>query len=226
MKRTARGGLLSTAIIALLLATGCTVAPPEILESRVELRLVDDRDTGERYEQLSVFVLGRDDDGIDDLQFLYVVHDESNLYWKLTSDRWQRLEEGGGTWIGSSGLTMADYGAIPGGTYRLLLIDAAGERDEAEVSVAGADVDLAEVEFPRLEAADERAVLTGPENQIVLRVLDSRGRRSRAVSAPSGTYRWEYLLGEQRDPGGATIYLEIEPSDGRVPRRISGPYRP
>ncbi len=226
MKRISRAALVGALIAALFGAIGCTVAPPELLDTRVELQLVDDRDTGEAYEQLSVFVLGRDDDGIDDLQFLYVIHDESDLYWKLSSDRWQRLEEGGNTWVGSSGLTMADYGPIPGGTYRLLLIDVAGERDEVEVTVAQSEVDPTQVEFPRLEPSDGRAVLTGPSNEIILRILDSRGRRSRVISAPSGTYRWEYLLGEQLEPTGATIYLEIQGSDTTLPRRISGPYRP
>jgi hypothetical protein len=94
------------------------------------------------------------------------------------------------------------------------------------VTVPQSEVDLAEVAFPRIEPSDGRAVLTGPSNEIVVRILDSRGRRSRVISAPSGTYRWEYLLGEQLEPTGATIYLEIAGSNTAIPRRISGPYRP
>ena len=69
--------LLLLSLAALL---SCTVAPPQVLDSRVEMQLVDDRDLGRVYPQLSVFLLAEDGDGVGDLELRYVIHDESRLY--------------------------------------------------------------------------------------------------------------------------------------------------
>lgn len=224
--------LLLLSLAALL---SCTVAPPQVLDSRVEMQLVDDRDLGRVYPQLSVFLLAEDGDGVGDLELLYVIHDESRLYWRFRSDSWQRIEYGGNTWVGFSGLTMADYGSFPAGQYRLLIIDRAGERDETTVRVGGVLPEPAELReaFPQLES-DGEGVRLVTEDPVLLRLTDERGREVRSLEAQAGEYRWQDLAGAGVDPGGLSLHLELPPraSAGAVPgssrdtlRFLAGPYR-
>lgn len=187
--------LLSATLLLASLAS-CTVSPPTVVDRRMSLQYVDDRDLDRRYEQLSVFVHAQDGDGIGDLEFLYVIHDESRLYWKLSADNWQRVEEGGSVWIGSSGLTRAEYGPVPRGRYRIIVIDRAGERDEtaldlsaprlsvdgASSSPTGASRDPA---FPALTVAD------GQRDSQLFRIslgdADTQGTVAGAVSAEPET---------------------------------------
>ncbi len=219
---------IASAVLATLLvgALGsCTVSPPRLVDSRVEVQLIDDRDLDAQYQQLSVFVLAEDADGLSDLEFLYVIHDASDLYWKLNADTWQRIEQEGETWLGSSGLTMADYGPMRSGTYRLLLIDLAGERDEREVTVNAPAGTPDRSDFPSLTQERESVTLQAPVEEVTLRVIENRGRRRRALSAPLGTYELTEIFADGTR-SGSSLFLELPPADGRGYRLISGPYRP
>ena len=89
----------------------------------------DDRELDRRYERLSVFVRAADADGLEDLDELYVIHDGGELFWRATADTWTRDERDGATWIGAAALAMPGEQPFPAGEYRVLLIDAGGERD-------------------------------------------------------------------------------------------------
>ncbi|NBC29976.1 MAG: hypothetical protein GVY29_08285 [Spirochaetes bacterium] len=210
----------------LVIALGsCTVSPPRVVDTRVEVQLIDDRDIDLQYQQLSAFVLAEDADGLSDLEFLYVIHDASDLYWQLNAETWQRIEQEGETWVGSSGLTMADYSPLRSGTYRLLLVDLAGERDEREVMV-DAPVDAADPsDFPSLTQERETITVQAPVEEVTLRVFENRGRRRRTHSAPVGTYELTEVFTDGT-LSGSSLFLELPPVDGRGYRLISGPYRP
>ena len=244
-------GLVLVFVVSWLMFS-CTVSPPSLVNQRVDMQYVDDQDLGQRYEQLSVFVHVQDGDGIGDLEFLYIIHDESHQYWKLSADTWQRVEENDTVWLGSSGLTTADYSPLPRGSYRILVIDRAGERDESSTRLAvpsrlngdapqpvfaqlslqageaGEAGEAAETlfEIQRAGLADETLDDTAQDAGIVVRVMDGRGRRVQTLRAGTGTYTREDLLGEDRAAGSMRVYLELPPKEKGMPRRISGPYRP
>ncbi|MCX7948566.1 MAG: hypothetical protein N2509_00485 [Treponemataceae bacterium] len=70
----------------------CSSQPPRI--EGIRLRLVYAQKEGKIEESLSLFVAPADDDGFEDLEELYLIHDESQLYWKLTRQDWLSIEEG------------------------------------------------------------------------------------------------------------------------------------
>lgn len=114
---------------------GCETSAPELYELRWGLVDFDDRDLDRRYERLSVFVRAADADGLDDLDELYVIHDGGELFWRATADTWTRDERDGATWIGAAALAMPGEQPFPDGEYRVLLIDAGGERDTSRFAI-------------------------------------------------------------------------------------------
>ena len=126
------------AALALLVALGgCETSAPELYELQWVLVDFDDRELDRRYERLSVFVRAADADGLDDLDELYVIHDGGELFWRAGADTWTRAERDGETWIGAASLAMPGEQPFPEGEYRVLLIDAGGERDRSRFVIPG-----------------------------------------------------------------------------------------
>jgi hypothetical protein len=126
---TSAAALLIAAFALIAALSGCETSAPELYELQWVLVDFDDRDLDRRYERLSVFVRASDADGLEDLEELYVIHDGGELFWRTTADTWTRDERDGETWIGAASLAMPGEQPFPAGEYRVLLIDAGGERD-------------------------------------------------------------------------------------------------
>jgi hypothetical protein len=92
---------------------------------------------GTAYESLSVFGSIKDEDGLDNIEEIWVVNDASALAWKLTNAEWTKASEGTEDWIGGSSLATAELAPLPRGDYRLVAIDASGQRAEMAFAVAG-----------------------------------------------------------------------------------------
>lgn len=120
---------------ALLLATSCESNPPDIVALDLTTYQLTDRELGTTYEVLSLFVSAGDLDGLDDLDRLYLIHDDAELFWSTHSEVWVQMESEDGLWIGEPRLAMPDRGAFPAGTYRVVLVDLAGESTERELSL-------------------------------------------------------------------------------------------
>ena len=128
MTWVARAGC-AAAVGVLIVLGGCETSPPELYELEWILVDFDDRELGRTYERLSLFVRPGDADGMDDLDELYVIFDAAELFWHLTAETWTRDVRDGATWLGTASLTMPGEQQFPTGEYRVLLIDAGGERD-------------------------------------------------------------------------------------------------
>ena len=164
-------GLLA---LAWALLAACETSPPELYELQWLLLDFDDRELGQRYESLSLFVRAGDADGADDLDELYVIFDGGELFWRLTAATWIRAEHEGATWIGSTTLSMPGREPFPAGEYRLLLLDLGGQRDAtrfvipaqrrptpaAEVSANGPLFEVRGAAKYRLWVTTERGPLT------------------------------------------------------------------
>jgi hypothetical protein len=150
------------ALCALLSA--CGGKPPEIVV--VEWRLERRPSRAGDYESLSVFASIKDDDGIDDVETLWVVNDAEALAWKFTNEDWTKKTEGADDWIGEAGLVRQDYAAMPRGEYRLVAVDAAGERVEKAFSVEGSFPETP-APTPILEKNGLRAASAWPETLLL-----------------------------------------------------------
>jgi hypothetical protein len=162
--RGALAAILFAALPFLALLASCGGKPPEVaaVEWRLELRPSKEG----AYESLSAFASIKDEDGIEDLDTLWVLHDGSALAWPLTNSDWTRRAEGADTWIGASGLARNDYGPMPRGEYRLVAIDAAGERVEKAFRVEGSFPGIAAPEV-FFEGGKLRAASAWPETLIL-----------------------------------------------------------
>ena len=134
--RSARASLAAALLVGLA-AWGCGNKLPEIatVEWRLETRPAEG---GPDYESLSVFAAVKDEDGLDNIAEIWILNDDSALAWKLTDSDWTKAVEGGDTWMGASALATPTLAAMPRGQYRLIAIDAAGQRAEKDFSVTGA----------------------------------------------------------------------------------------
>ncbi len=174
-----------TAVI--MVCSGCSGSEPDITGINYELSLVDDRELDIRYEQLTLFVRPFDADGIEDLEYLYLIHDESELFWKLAKGAWEDRSVNKENWFGSSGFHREDYSALPRGRYRVQLHDAAGLRDETAFVLDHPPVDLRAVDFPSLGYKDNLFIIDSPYQQHSLWLFNDLGHSfgSRLVSGQS-----------------------------------------
>ncbi len=102
----------------------------------------------ETYQTLSLFINVTDPDGVNDIETIYLINDNKELYWKLTSEEWEKKTTGGETWIGSNSLLMPDGSRFPGGEYRILVQDTGGDSDERTLAIASSPLNLSKLIFP------------------------------------------------------------------------------
>ena len=97
-----------------------------------------DQKTGKDSQALTIFVLASDEDGVDDMDKMYVINDEHQLYWEISGKN-LRLEKYGENeiWMGSNFITMpSPDDVLPSGTYRIMLLDSSGERAKTSVVIS------------------------------------------------------------------------------------------
>jgi hypothetical protein len=94
------------------------------------MRLVYYRESVRPVERFSFFIIPEDDDGIEDLDTLYLYHDREGLVWSLSSEDWVSFQTENQTWIGSRSIAMTDDEGLPRGQFRAVLVDKGGERSE------------------------------------------------------------------------------------------------
>jgi hypothetical protein len=174
------------------LLASCGGKPPEVnvVDWRLELR----PSKGGAYESLSVFSSLKDDDGIEDIEELWIIQDDEALSWKLTNADWTKKTEGADNWIGAAGLARNDYGQMPRGEYRVVAIDAAGERVEKAFKVDGAFPDLPMPEIA-LEAGLIRAKSSWPETLVL--AYDGTGALAGSASASAEAESLADLFGAE-----------------------------
>jgi len=133
-----------------MLFPACAGAPPMIEQLFWQLDVVLDQNSRRQHEELSLFLMVDDADGIGDVDEMIICHEEQELAWRIPAEDLRRIEREGETWIGASGLQMNDRSPLPRGNYTVEVIDKAGEKDEDEFffqrKISGlqdGDIDLA-----------------------------------------------------------------------------------
>jgi len=168
--------VLLTAMAAAFLFTSCSGSPPDIAEINWELRVVNNRDFQDTYEELSVFLNILEDDGIEDIDSLYVISDKAALYWHLTKDNWQEVTKDSSTWIGSSNLSTADYSEIPRGDYRIVVTDKGGRRDEGKLNVSTPEIKRESLTFPEGAFKEKSFTMEGENSDYLFLFFSKDGR--------------------------------------------------
>ena len=134
-----------------LLLISCSGAVPEIGQVVWQVNFLRTPSELSEHQELSVFMLIEDEDGIADIESIYLIHDELELFWKLNPGTWNQKVLGGKNWIGSNSIRMSDRSDLPSGNYRLVVIDKAGERDSRDFNISRNMLDVKNSEyFPEL----------------------------------------------------------------------------
>lgn len=136
---------------------GCEGAPPEITDTFVQVTVFKNLRTLQPEEILSLFLVVKDDDGEEDIESIYLLNDRQELFWKLDPLNWEKTDRKGSRWIGSSSIQMPDGSAFPRGKYRVIVSDQAGDRDEKEIQINIAGIDLSKFVFPELSFDNKTA---------------------------------------------------------------------
>jgi hypothetical protein len=118
--------------IVVLFTVACSRTEPKITFGFMELVYYQSNNRPE--ERFSFFILPDDEDGVENLEDLYLYHDREQLRWHITSEDWVNYEYEGKTWIGSRSITMGSYESLPRGQYRAVLVNKGGEKSERDFS--------------------------------------------------------------------------------------------
>ena len=130
------------AALLLFVLISCSGAVPEIGQIVWQVNFLRTPLESSGHQELSVFMLIEDEDGIGDIESIYLIHDESELFWKLNPGIWKQKVLGGKNWIGSNSIRMNDRSILPAGNYRLVVIDKAGERDTRDFNISRKMLDV------------------------------------------------------------------------------------
>ncbi len=204
--------------IILIFIFGCSGSTPEIGQLIWQVNFKKGA-VGEKVTpSLSFFILISDEDGIADINSVYLINDDAELFWMLDKESWNIKVLGGNNWIGTNSVRMNDGTAIPPGTYRIIAIDKAGERDTREFNISGEMLVFSrERSFPELSINSEVSVISEysdntlwiyNENLEVLKSINIlNGRISMDIinNDTSGKARWITLY--SFDPGKGTGYI-------------------
>ncbi len=207
-------------VLAALSAAGCSGSAPVILYPEADLYLVDDRSTGTVYESLRFFIAVRDEDGPSDVASVFVIHDQSELYWALEENNWVSLESQGDDWFGAPQIRTPDGAPLPRGQYRVLVEDRARRRATTSFTVTDPVRSPEQVRFPALSGSG-RNITVQSSQTVILRVYDRTGRSVYASRVAPGRLP-ESVVDALPNQRGLDAYLSTEGSER--PRLLSGPF--
>jgi hypothetical protein len=162
------------------LLISCTKGEPTISYGFLKLVLYQGDD--EVLEYFSFFILPDDEDGIENLDEIYLYHDREQLRWRIKSDEWLRYTQDGNDWIGTRSIAMPE-GSLPRGVYRAVLVNKGGESTQRNFTYDG------NVRYPFPEIEIRGGVYTvhsqWPVNRLVC--YDVSGNYSTTVTLSSLT---------------------------------------
>ncbi len=186
--------------LIVFLVLSCAGSPPQLLETFLQVTVFHDTELDATYEQLTFFAHVRDEDGIDDVDALFLIHDETQLVWRLTPDKWVLRSRGTENWLGAETLTMADYTAFPRGSYRILVSDRAGRRDESVVTLA-ARVEIDRATAPTLVLSGDELRVVSDHDRTIVRFFSPAGTLLRTTDEPT------IPIGDVGGAGGVRAFL-------------------
>jgi hypothetical protein len=172
-------------LCAVLLSSlpSCSRTEPKISYGFMELVYYQNEEKPE--ERFSFFIIPDDEDGIENLEELYLYHDREQLRWHIKNEDWISYEQEGQTWIGSRSIAMDEDESLPRGQYRAVLINKGGERSERNFSFDAPEEPR--FPFPAVSISEGRYTVNSsyPENRLVC--YDQQGNLVSVAALPSLT---------------------------------------
>ena len=230
-------------VLALPIVIACTGRPPQISDVFWQINQFADQTEGISYERLSVFIEVDDPDGFEELESVYLIHDEQELFWELSTESWATTEADGRRWVGANSICMPDYSPMPRGDYRVLVQDLGGDAAETQISITTRTLSPTEIGFPAVSIRNGQMVVSGPFERYTVWVYEKGGKFRAAYAAtayaatasapvtdekpdtPAQRIAVGAVATEHRDlSGGFDIYLSAERKNFPT-GFVSGPYQ-
>jgi len=215
--------VLAALILAALAA--CSGNPPHISRISAQLVYIDDVVAGRVSEELSLFIVPEDKDGLDDLEYVHVISDKAELYWSLDSSLWTQLKSQNDDWIGSARLAIPLNEHFPRGEYRVMLYDLSGDSDEQKFRLEANSVEPKDIPFPEATVAGGRITVKGPSEWYTLLIYKTSDAYARSYPVQARGIEVETI--RRADPllgAGFTFYVYTYWTDGSA-GLLAGPYR-
>jgi hypothetical protein len=161
-------------LLMAVISVSCTNSKPEIVFGFIKLVLYQGEDGPQ--EHFSFFIIPEDEEGIENLEELYLYHDSEQLRWHLKNDEWLRHTIDGKNWIGSRSIAVSE-GSLPRGVFRAVLVNKGGESSQREFTFDG----VVRYPFPELNISDGFYAVNSrwPVNRLVF--YDGSGNYSATV---------------------------------------------
>ena len=210
---------LSFLLFFLLIAGACSNHVPQVSNVRWDLFSVKDAETEALHEELSIFLQIADEDGIEDIEEIYVIYNPGLEYWHMTPDVWVEKVIDGETWIGSGSL-MSD--TFPRDEYKYLVIDKSGDRTEGEFfldvnKIRGGTV------FPSAEVTGDKIRIRSPVSQLFISFYNDKGEGVHLSEIGPGIYPLKDIFPGNDSKNALLFYISAKvPEEGYVLK--SGPY--
>ncbi len=188
--------LFSFLFTTVLLILSCSGNQPEIKQSFLQLNVYNNPEANTFSERLSFYVHAEDEDGIEDIEFLYLINDEEELFWKLSADNWERKDNNGEIWIGSNKIVNPLDNVIPRGAYRIILIDTAGERVELEEYISSQNLNFNALDYPYVEynATTNDLTLESRHKRNIIWLYSANNELIQEVTVDKSKYNLKTLL--------------------------------
>ena len=157
---------------------------------QVEARIISSLSDSRTTERLSVFIDGRDPDGIDDLAWVVVEFPRDGLGWRLEGETLHYRQSDSRHWFGSDQLTVPGTSELPRGTLRIILGDLSGRTATREVTLPPGRAPEDRRSYPRLrrDSASRSVVLETVRVQSRHYLVSGERRLEvRFPESPSGT---------------------------------------
>jgi len=120
--------------LAAFFSVSCTTSEPEIIFGFIQLVQYQGAEGPEEY--FSFFILPEDEEGLENLDELFLYNDRAQLRWHIKSDEWLSYTIDGKVWIGTRSIAVKD-GSLPRGVFRAVLYNKGGERHERNFTYDG-----------------------------------------------------------------------------------------
>ena len=149
--------------LAVCFFTSCSKSKPEITYGFIGLVCYQSETVPK--ERFSFFIIPDDEDGIENLDELYLYNDREQLRWLIKNDDWVSFTQDGTTWIGTRSIAIQDDESLPRGQYRAVLVNKGGESSQRNFSF---DAEV-RYPFPSMEITEGQYVINSawPKNRFV-----------------------------------------------------------
>lgn len=191
-------------LVLILAAFSCSPSRPRILQTFSQLNYTWDKSWDAPSETLTLFVHPENTDGLEQIDSLYIVHDEGEVYWTLAPETWTRLDRPGETWIGGNLLRIPGVSLLPRGNYRVLLTTRSGEKERTTFTIDSEPLTSFAGTWPQLSVVRGEAFVSQAPPSYALWAYGTEGRLLTQIVMDLPRFPLEVIQANPAVSGSAT----------------------